>query len=47
MSNYLDEWQKLAPVYFPKWVWSELVAKDFNKYGGKYPTYQNQKVILT
>lgn len=47
MSNYFDEWQKLKPVYFQKWVWQELVTKNWQKYGGKYPVYQNQKVILT
>ncbi len=47
MSNHLDEWLKLAPVYFPKWVWNEISARNPEKYASKYPVYQNQKVILT
>lgn len=47
MSNHLDEWLALKPVYFPRWVWNEISERQPEKYGKKYPVYQGCKVILT
>lgn len=40
-------WDKMSPVYFPKWAWEVACRKNPLKYTMKLPVYQNQKVVLT
>lgn len=42
-----DEWNKLKPVYFPRWVWEEVCKRFPDRYKMNLPVYQSSKVIMT
>lgn len=42
-----ESWNKLKPVYFPYWAWSEVCQRSPQRYKMFLPVYQGKKVILT
>lgn len=47
VDNSLQEWLRLSPVYFQRWVWEKAVRHNPGRYSMHFPVYQGQKVILT
>lgn len=43
----IDEWTKMKPVYFQKWVWEEVCKRQPLTYSMDLPVYQGQKVMMT
>lgn len=40
-------WNKLKPVYFPRWAWEKACRHNPKKYQMNLPTYQGKKVLMT
>lgn len=47
VDNRLQEWLRLTPIYFQRWVWEKAVREEPQKYSMLFPVYQGCKVILT